>query len=326
MKFIKQNIHAVLALIAFIAVTTACTEIVGEENVRGQEQRFFDLYVAAKYPDVSPLSNGLYFIEHEAGTGVSPDADDWLLVNHVGYKIPGDIVFESYIENVVDDHRLDPNATALYGPFKMKNGERNDGLTQGLGKMKEGGKATMFFTSDLGYGEEGTGTVPPYTSLKYEVELLEVIKDIEAYEQAKITAYVDTIPDADTIHNPETDAVMYVIKTVLSKDVDVVKDSIVSVAYTGYLTDGRVFDQRTAEDPFEVTVGKEQVIKGWDLGLLRLKVGEKATFVIPYPLAYGEEGDRHKTTGLQTIPPYETLLFDIHVLSMKEDPKDDSSD
>ena len=102
----------------------------------------------------------------------------------------------------------------------------------------------------------------------------------------------------------------------------VVNDSLVQIAYKGYLMDGRVFDQRTASDPFEITVGKD-VIAGWDLGLLKLHEGEKARFVIPYQLAYGEEGSIDRESGLRTIPPYETLLFDIEIISIEENPDAD---
>jgi FKBP-type peptidyl-prolyl cis-trans isomerase len=87
----------------------------------------------------------------------------------------------------------------------------------------------------------------------------------------------------------------------------------VDVKYTGKLTDGTVFDStdKHGGQPFSFTVGGGQVIKGWDQGLLGMKVGEKRTLTIPGDLAYGPQG----IPGV--IPPNATLIFDIELVSIK---------
>lgn len=87
----------------------------------------------------------------------------------------------------------------------------------------------------------------------------------------------------------------------------------VEVKYTGKLTDGTVFDStdKHGGQPFSFTVGAQQVIKGWDQGLLGAKVGEKRTLTIPGDLAYGPQG----IPGV--IPPNATLVFDIELVSIK---------
>ena len=323
MAFIIKKIYPIFIVLAAIVLISACKEDTEERDRTEQELRFFNLYVGANYPGETPQANGLYFIEHKAGTGSFPDSDDWLLVNHVCYKIPGDIVYESYIENVAMDNHLDPDTTAIYGPYKLLNGSRNEGLTEGLTLMREGAQVTMFFTSDLGYGVEGNENITPYQSLKYEIELLKVIKDIDVYELARIDAYLDTVPQYDTIHDPESDAIMYYIVDHATNGTPVVNDSLVEIGYKGYLMDGRVFDASTADNPFNFKVGNGDVITGWDLGLPRLRVGEKARFIIPYQMAYGETEHIPLGSRLRAIPPYETLIFDIEVISVEEDPGDD---
>jgi FKBP-type peptidyl-prolyl cis-trans isomerase len=315
---IYKKIYPIVIAIAAIALMAACTETADNQDIGEQEQRFFDLYMAANYPDVQPQSTGIYLLEHKAGTGSTPDSDDWLLVNHVCYTIPEDIIYESYVENVAIDNRF-YESIAMYGPYKMQNGSRNEGLTEGLLLMSEGAQATIFFTSDLGFGTTGGGGIIPYQSLKYEIELLEVIKDIDAYELDRINTYMDTILVADTIQDPVSDAIMYVIIDEATDGAPVVNDSLAQIAYKGYLMDGRVFDQRTAADPLEITVGKD-VIAGWDLGILLLHEGEKARFVIPYQLAYGEAGSGDPASGVRVIPPFETLLFDIEIISIEANP------
>lgn len=83
----------------------------------------------------------------------------------------------------------------------------------------------------------------------------------------------------------------------------------VNVHYVGTLTDGTEFDaSRRHGQPFSFEVGKGHVIKGWDQGLLGMKVGGKRKLTIPPDLAYGDRGVPPK------IPPKSTLLFDIELL------------
>jgi FKBP-type peptidyl-prolyl cis-trans isomerase len=196
----------------------------------------------------------------------------------------------------------------------MLNGSVNQGLAQGISLMRKGGQATILFTSTLGYGNKGNSLVGPYASLKYEVELLEVIPDIDVYEQEKIESYLDTIADFITVEDTATNSEMYVIIDHATEGQLIVADSAVSLTYKGQLIDGRIFDEADAENPYEFTQGQADHIIGWDLGLVRLREGEKARLLIPYQLAYGEAGRTER--GLQAIPPYETLLFEIEVLKV----------
>ncbi len=84
----------------------------------------------------------------------------------------------------------------------------------------------------------------------------------------------------------------------------------VEVHYMGFLPDGKVFDS-TFDDgnSFKFPLGAEKVIKGWDEGISKLTVGSKATFFVPYRLAYGRAGWYGK------IPRRADLVFYIELLS-----------
>jgi len=92
------------------------------------------------------------------------------------------------------------------------------------------------------------------------------------------------------------------------------KDSKVTVHYTGWLeTSGEVFDSsRTRNQPFTFTLGKGEVIKGWDEGVDGMRVGELRRLVIPAELGYGERG----TPG-GPIPPNSVLVFDVELLAVE---------
>jgi FKBP-type peptidyl-prolyl cis-trans isomerase FkpA len=86
----------------------------------------------------------------------------------------------------------------------------------------------------------------------------------------------------------------------------------VSVQYTGTLLDGTKFDSSYDHggDPFKFTLGQGQVIKGWDEGVVGMKVGGKRRLRIPSDLAYGERGSP------PTIPPGAALVFDVELVSI----------
>ncbi|OGY91170.1 MAG: peptidylprolyl isomerase [Candidatus Komeilibacteria bacterium RIFCSPLOWO2_01_FULL_53_11] len=85
----------------------------------------------------------------------------------------------------------------------------------------------------------------------------------------------------------------------------------VTVHYTGRLTNGTVFDSSLERGtPFTFTLGADQVIKGWDQGILGMEVGEKKTLTVPPELGYGASGYP------PVIPPNATLIFDVELISI----------
>ena len=312
----------------------ACNDTEEEEHQRklDQEKRYFDLYMGSTFGDTidPPTESGLYHIVFEEGRGVQVEDTSWLIVNYVCSAIPGDRVVDTYLENVATDNGL-YSEVPIYGPFKMQNGSRTAGLQEGLNLMRQGGKSIICFTSELGYGTNGTDlmvNIPGYQSLKYEVEVLEVIDDIIAYEFDKMEAYVDTIEGADTIYDVYADSYMYYVIDEPNNGSIIKDDSVVEIAYKGYLTDGRVFDESAEDEPYQFKVGDfsddRSPIPGWHDGVTRFREGEKGRLIIPYTLAYQEAG--HVINGVVSIPPYETLVFDIEIVSVNgnnDDVKDE---
>ncbi len=99
---------------------------------------------------------------------------------------------------------------------------------------------------------------------------------------------------------------------VVGKGVAAKTGDVVTVHYTGWLTDGTKFDSSVDRgqplDPF--TLGAGSVIPGWDQGLVGMKVGGKRKLTIPPSMGYGEQGYP------PVIPPNATLVFDVEMLKI----------
>ncbi len=87
----------------------------------------------------------------------------------------------------------------------------------------------------------------------------------------------------------------------------------VIVHYTGTLENGQKFDSSLDRgQPFSFPIGMGRVIKGWDEGLMTMRIGGKRKLIIPPDLGYGARG-----AGGGVIPPNATLIFEVELLGVK---------
>ena len=134
----------------------------GKEEARSAEQKKKGeafLLAAAKEKGAQKLPSGLIMVSEKAGSGPSPTPTDRVKVNYRGTLTDG-TEFDSSFK------RGQPAEFPVNGVIKC--------WTEGLQKMKPGGKAKLVCPFDIAYGERGTPNIPPYSTLVFEVELLSV--------------------------------------------------------------------------------------------------------------------------------------------------------
>ncbi|MBL8508000.1 FKBP-type peptidyl-prolyl cis-trans isomerase [Chitinimonas sp. JJ19] len=104
---------------------------------------------------------------------------------------------------------------------------------------------------------------------------------------------------------------LQIIDIQLGEGKAVVKGALITTQYRGYLEDGTQFDSSYDKGkPFQCVIGSGRVIKGWDLGLMGMKVGGKRKLLVPAHLGYGE-----RQIGAH-IKPNSNLIFEIELLEV----------
>jgi len=289
------------------------------EVLRQQEAEFLQKYIQDNNVTAVPSSTGVYYMETKKGTGKSPEKDGYVSVHFTVFLLGrSEKLFSSYDRGEAID-------------FKFGSQFENPGFQEAVGMMKEGGKANAIVPSAMAFGENGAGdVVPPFSTLYYEVELVDVISNVEwekkqadvaakkqaeqaqkqMEEESLLQKYLkdNNIVPTTTLPN----GLIYIEKQAGTGD-NPVNGKKVKVHYTGKLLDGSVFDSSVDRgEPLEFVLGQRSVIEGWEAGIPLMKVGGKATLIIPSKLGYKDRGAGDR------IPPYSTLVFDIELVEAEK--------
>lgn len=200
-----------------------------------------------------------------------------------------------------------------YYDIEYGKGRVLKGLEEGIGLMAVGDKAQFVLPYQLAYGENEYGTIPAYSNLIFDVELLDIIDPQVADQEhvAKAKAEFDKYLADNKIKAEKRESGLVYVCNKKGTGACPVNGQTVTVHYTGKFLDGRVFDSSVERgEPIKVVLGQGKVIQGWEEGLALMKKGEKGTLIIPFNLAYG-----NRQTG--SISPYSNLVFDVEIIDIK---------
>lgn len=245
--------------------------------------------VQAAPEEATHTASGLAYITLTPGTGEArPSEVSKVEVHYTGWMTNGEM-FDSSVA------RGRPITFPLNGVIP--------GWTEGVQTMVEGEKKRFWIPGELAYGDKPTRPGMPYGTLVFDVELLsfttpppppEVPADVEA-------------PPADAITT--SSGLAFKILREGSGDQHPTASSSVEVHYTGWMTNGEMFDSSVVRDE-TITFPLNGVIQGWTEGVQTMVEGEKKRFWIPGDLAYG---DRPSRPGM----PYGMLVFDVDLIAIK---------
>jgi FKBP-type peptidyl-prolyl cis-trans isomerase len=258
----------------------------------------------SKKTNVVTLKSGLEYSDNKVGSGDTTEIGDLITFHFKGWIVKDkDDYFKDWSNDTTNSKNLiGDSKEGGRGPIKLVLGVDRfiKGINEGIVGMKPGGERTIIIPSDLAYGKQGYGPIPPNSDLKVVVDLIASKKVVQP-AMWKV--------DSTKIKSTKT-GLKYVIVDPGSGP-KIKAGQMVTVDYNGWLINGKLFDSSFRRDePFTFVVGKHMVIPGWDEGVQLLKVGSKARLIIPPDLAYGNR-------NMGVIPPNSTLIFDIQVDSVK---------
>ena len=133
------------------------------QNAKKEEGSLLQKYLKDNKITAKPDANGLYYIEKVKGTGTQAMAGKKVRVSYTGTLLDGKVFDSSKGKN------------PPYYEFTLGAGQVIKGWDEGIAKMHKGGKATLIVPSGLAYGERGMGSITPYSTLVFDVELLDVM-------------------------------------------------------------------------------------------------------------------------------------------------------
>ncbi len=284
--------------------------------LQAEEPLRLEAHLKANKITTAPMASGLYYLAKAQGSGRLP--------------APGDRMKAHFVISLLGGGQL--YSTRDQGnPIEIEIGREfdNPGVTEGISLMRKGAQATLIVPSKLAFGEEGRGEfVPPYSTLIYEVEVVDLKTKAEyEKEQALIELQMKQADEKQKLiekeniakymkeknlsATPQPSGLVY-IETLKGTGAKAEAGKKVKVHYTGTLLDGSKFDSSVDRGtPFEFTLGQGQVIRGWDEGITLMNIGGKATLIIPFEMGYG-----NRSMG-PTIPAYSTLVFEVELIGVE---------
>ena len=213
----------------------------------------------------------------------------------------GDVVTVHYLGTLQDSTKFDSSFDRDL-PFTVEVGAGRviKGWDEGLTYLHKGDSALLVIPANIAYGDRKMGKIPVNSTLNFIVKIVDIKKAIKPW----------TVNEKDRVFLE--DSLSYIIVEKGSGE-SVNTNDKVFMQYSGYYTDFKKFDSSydNGDKAFDVILGRSRVIKGWDNGIVGMKMGEKRRLYIPYQLAYGEN-------GRAPIPPKTDLIFDVELVKFEK--------
>lgn len=281
---------------------------------------YFIMLVACQNGQEHVTDSGFKYRLYTQSKGMKPVLGDYVTI---------ELVYRSHSDSILFDSRI--NKTPMR--FKLEKIPFKGSYEEGLLYLSEGDSATFYVPADslymYYYGKtersisQNSTIFAPGSNFLFNVKLLKVqnyvdaeqeqLLDLSLAEKTEEKIVLAFVAGKGYQNSKDSGDYFYkVTKAGSGRPINVGK--FVSVNYTGKYLDGKVFDfSGNQENPFTFRVGSNKVIKGWEMLITQLRLGDRVELVIPSKNAYAEKGLLDVNTGELIIPPFTPLFYDLEV-------------
>lgn len=268
-------------------------------------------YIAKNNITVQPTESGIYIIPMEKGYGRCPKYGERVELDFSASLLNGHVVGSTF------------DSPEKFS-FLLGEGQVIDGWEEIVPKMHLGERVKAIIPFEMAYDDRSYGNVPAYSNLVYDIKLLKITTVEELQKEAEQAMKALKVDSEKTLAEylktnsitDHTESGLYYSKSKHTDGKSPQVGQTARIKYVASLIDGTVLGSSDQlGDYYEVAYGKNKILKGLEEGVGLMKVGEKARFVIPYFLAYGEY-------PYQNIPAYSNLVFDVELLEVLDPDKE----
>lgn len=255
-----------------------------------EEDALIKAFIAKKSWTAASTPEGIYYVTDSTGTGANPTADSYVGMKYKGYVMGQTTPYDT-------SHAMTSVEFRLGGVI--------DGLRLGLQKFKVGSKGKIIMPSATAFGADATRGVPANSILVFEFEIVS-IKTQAVAEDDVIKAYM---VKKGWVGEKTPEGVYVVTDSTGTGTATPTLTNLIKVFYKGYTLDDKVFDSNLPPNaPVEFALAN--LIKGWQIGFQKFKMGGKGKLLIPSIYAYG-------ATGSSSIAPNSILIFEVELVSFR---------
>ncbi len=273
-----------IILFSLVLTTISCTK---EENKNYDSQNEADIlkYIEINNLDTQKTPSGLYYVVEEQGDGLQPNSNSNVIVSYEGIFLDGKPFDKS------DEFGVTFNLQGVIA-----------GWTEGIALFNEGGKGKLIIPSRLAFGNKDYNGIPAGSVLIFDIKLISTEEGINKINDNQINKY---LLDNSLVAEKSKSGLYYIINEVGEGGKPNI-NSNVQVKYKGYFLNGNVFDETKEE---AANFNLQNLIPGFQEGLLQFNEGGTGTLIIPSKLGYG-------FFGSGSIPAGAILLFDIELIKV----------
>lgn len=303
----KSLLYTLLVFISIIIVSCSIED--DDQAKKDAEKKYLDEYISKNNLSDKLTSSGIYYIEKNQGTGISPVENDFILFDFdMSLLNGGHLIQTTDTALAVKNEIISANYLNMpyYAQLSIINGK---GMREGLKMMKEGGSAELIIPSAYAYGDYEYKNIPAYSTIKMFIKLEKVIRDPVTYDRNMINGWLDTLglAKADSTKN----GVYIKIDSIGDGSKLAEEGDSVYYSYRARLLNGKYVNGTTQYTKLKSILGKSNDLKPIAEAIKLLKKGGKARIIVPYTQSlsgiYGTVNSNYQVT----IPIYSSQLYDL---------------